>query len=216
MIKVLIADDHCLVREGLKHILETQDDMECVGTAENGIEALQKVEELEPDVAIIDVEMPDMDGIETTRQTKNKFPKVSVLILSAYDYEDYVLACIQAGADGYVLKSHLPSEGILDAIRMVFRGSTVLDHYAIDLLLKAATRKHSRICDELGSREIEVLTLAAKGMTNKEIATELCISDQTVGSHFVNIFKKLQVRSRVEAILLAINKGWISPHHHGT
>jgi NarL family two-component system response regulator LiaR len=214
MIKVLVADDHYLVREGLSHILDTQQDMTCIGVAEDGIKALEKIKELKPDVAIIDVEMPGLDGIETTRHIKNEYPKVAVLVLSAYDYEDYVLACVQAGADGYVLKSHMPGEGILDAIRMVHRGSTVLDHYAINLLLKAASRKQTKICGELGPREIEVLELAAKGMTNKEIGAQLCISDQTVGTHFVNIFRKLQVRSRVEAVLFAIDKGWISGRRH--
>ena len=105
MIKVFVADDHYLVREGLSHILDTQQDMTCIGVAEDGIKALEKIKELKPDVAIIDVEMPGLDGIETTRQIKNEHPKVAVLVLSAYDYEDYVLACVQAGADGYVLKS---------------------------------------------------------------------------------------------------------------
>lgn len=211
-IKVIVADDHHLVRDGLRRILESEEDMECVGVAENGTEAVALASDLHPDVALIDVAMPDMDGIEATKNIKEISPQTAVLVVSAYDYERFVLECIKAGADGYVLKTNLPGQSLISAVRMVREGVTVFDREPSKLMRKLATEKGKQGVgpNKPGSREIEVLRLAAKGMSNKQIGKELSISDQTVGTHFVNIFRKLDVQSRTEAVIHALRKGWIT------
>ncbi|MBN1862224.1 MAG: response regulator transcription factor [Dehalococcoidales bacterium] len=219
MIRVIIADDHRLVVESLRKILDGERDIKCVGVANNGLEAIQLVEELHPDVAILDVDMPDMDGIEATRRIKADFPDVTVLVLTAYDYEEYVVACLEAGADGFVLKANLPCDGLVNAVRTVNMGRAVFDHDAICTLKKFALGKDrsavatkTEICD----REKEILRLAAKGMTSKEIASALNISGLTVNSHFSNIFRKLNVQSRIEAVMVALKRGWVSVSDSGS
>ena len=210
-IRVIVADDHELVRDGLCRIVESEDDMVCIGVAKNGLESIKLVDELKPDVALIDVAMPDMDGIEATREIKKKHPETSVLVVSAYDYEHFVLACLDAEADGYVLKTNLPGKDLVSAIRMVYRGVSVFDRESSKLVHKLASgqSKHVPGPSLLGQRELKVLELAAAGLSNKQIALELNISNQTVGTHFINIFRKLNVQSRMEAVLHAIGKGWI-------
>ena len=218
MIKVIIADDHVLVVESLRRILDSEQDMKCVGVANNGIEAIRIARELHPDVAILDIDMPDMDGIEATRKIKADFPDVTILVLTAYDYEEYIVACLEAGADGFVLKANLPCDGLVNAVRTVNMGRAVFDHDAISTLKKFALGKEkstvatkTEICD----REKEILRLAARGMTSKEIATALNISGLTVNSHFSNIFRKLNVQSRIEAVMVALRKGWVSVSDSG-
>lgn len=210
-IRVIIADDHELVRDGLRRILETVEDIDCVGVAENGLKATKLAQELLPDVALVDVTMPDMDGIEATKEIKRVSPNTAVLVVSAYDYEHFVLACIEAGADGYVLKADMPAGSLISAVRMVHEGVSVYGREPSKLMRKLASAKGKKVTgpSALGPRELEVLGLAAKGMSNKQIATELSISDQTVGTHFANIFRKMKVQSRMEAVLSAIEKGWI-------
>lgn len=210
-IRVIVADDHHLVREALARTLDGAEDMECIGTAKDGAEIVKLAQKLLPDVAIIDVSMPGMDGIEATRRIKSTCPSTAVLILSAYKFEHYVVASIEAGADGYVLKSNMPSKGLVNAVRTVHDGASVLDREPSELLRRLAIGKGKQEVNqgELGRRELQVLKLAAKGMSNKQIAIELHISDQTVGTHFVNIFRKLEVKSRMEAVLYALRKGWI-------
>jgi NarL family two-component system response regulator LiaR len=213
MIRVIIADDHRLVVESLRKILDGEPDMECVGVANNGVEAIEMVRNLQPDVAILDINMPDTDGIEATRKIKADFPNVTVLILTAYDYEEYVVACLEAGADGFVLKANLPCDGLVNAVRMVNMGRAVFDQDAMGALRKFAVGKDKSMGTtktELCDREREILRLAAKGMTSKEIAVALNISGLTVNSHFSNIFRKLNVQSRIEAVMVALRKGWIS------
>jgi len=219
MIRVIIADDHRLVVESLRRILDGEPDIECVGVANNGLEAVQMAEDLHPDVAILDVDMPDMDGIEATRKIKTDFPDITVLVLTAYDYEEYVVACLEAGADGFVLKANLPCDGLVNAVRTVNMGRGVFDRDAISTLKKFALGKErstvatkTEICD----REKEILRLAAKGMTSKEIAGALNISGLTVNSHFSNIFRKLNVQSRIEAVMVALRKGWVSVSDSGS
>jgi DNA-binding NarL/FixJ family response regulator len=211
-IRVIVADDHHLVREALARTLDGAEGMECIGTAKDGAEAVKLAQKLLPDVAIIDVSMPKMDGIEATKQIKLTCPSTAVLILSAYKYEHYVLASMEAGADGYVLKSNIPSKGLVNAVRMVHDGVSVLDREPSELLRRLAIGKGKQKVTQgdLGNRELQVLKLAAKGMSNKQIAVKLCISDQTVGTHFVNIFRKLEVQSRMGAVLYALRKGWLS------
>ncbi len=218
MIRVIIADDHRLVVESLRRVLDSEQDITCVGVANNGIEAIRMARDLQPDVAIIDVDMPDMDGIETTRIIKADFPKVAVLVLTAYDYEEYIVACLEAGADGFVLKANLPCDGLVNAVRTVNMGRAVFDQDAISTLRKFALGKdRSTVATktELCDREIEILRLAAEGMTSKEIASALNISGLTVNSHFSNIFRKLDVQSRIEAVMVALRRGWISVSDSG-
>ncbi len=213
MIRVIIADDHMLVVESLRRILDSEEDIQCVGVANNGMEAIQITRDLTPDVAILDVDMPEMDGIEATRQIKSAFPGVAVLVLTAYDYEEYVVACLEAGADGFVLKANLPCDGLVNAVRTVNMGRAVFDQDAISALRKFALGKDRSVATartELYDREKEILRLAAKGMTSKEIASTLNISGLTVNSHFSNIFRKLNVQSRIEAVMVALKKGWVS------
>jgi len=218
MIRVIIADDHRLVVESLRRILDSEQDMKCVGVANNGIEAIQMASNLRPDVAILDVDMPDMDGIEATRKIKTDFPNVAVLVLTAYDYEEYVIACLEAGADGFVLKANLPCDGLVNAVRTVNMGRAVFDHDAISTLKRFALGKDKSAAatkTELCDREKEILRLAAKGMTSKEIACALNISGLTVNSHFSNIFRKLNVQSRIGAVMVALRKGWVSVSDSG-
>jgi DNA-binding NarL/FixJ family response regulator len=213
MIKVIIADDHRLVVESLRRVLDSEQDMKCVGVANNGSEAIQMARELNPDVAILDVDMPDMDGIEATQKIKADFPDIAVLVLTAYDYEEYIVACLEAGADGFVLKANLPCDGLVNAVRTVNMGRAVFDQDAISTLRKFALGKDGSTVatkTELCDREKEILRLATTGMTSKEIACALNISGLTVNSHFSNIFRKLNVQSRIEAVMVALRKGWVS------
>ena len=218
MIKVIIADDHRLVVESLRRVLDSEQDMKCVGVAQNGNEAIQMASELNPDVAILDVDMPNTDGIEATRKIKADYPGIGVLVLTAYDYEEYVVACLEAGADGYVLKTNLPCDGLVNAVRTVNMGRAVFDQDAISTLRRFASGKDGSVITtkaELCDREKEILRLAAKGMTSKEIACTLNISGLTVNSHFSNIFRKLNVQSRIEAVMVALRKGWVSVNDSG-
>jgi DNA-binding NarL/FixJ family response regulator len=212
-IRILLADDRLLAREGLCRLLEREEDLDCVGIAEDGEQAVKLVRELKPDVAIIDVAMPKIDGIETVREIKLIHPKTAVLMVSAYKYDHYVLSCIAAGADGYLLKENLHGKRLVNAIHMIYSGEKVFDSEATSELLcrlaNGTLKKKPRSC-ELGKRELEILKLSADGVKSKEIAYKLGITERTVGTHFVHIFRKLGVESRLEAVLYAFKRGWIS------
>ncbi len=217
-IKVLIADDHALVLEGLSHLLDNQEDIECVGLARNGEEAIRLVEKTHPDIAILDVAMPKIDGIQALKTIKQLSPDTDVLIISAYDYINYVLACVEAGASGYLLKTNLPATGFVNAIRTIHMGELVFDREATGRMFRRMAK--SGLTDkssyaDLHIRELEILKLAARGMSNKEIARELVISKYTVATHFAHIFKKLQVESRIEAVFYAVKHGWITTDETG-
>lgn len=216
-IKVLVADDHLLAQQGLRRILEQADDIECVAVAKNGKRAAELARKKLPDVALLDVAMPVMNGIEATKVIKASCPSTAVIILSAYDYDHYIHACVEAGASGYLLKNDVLPRRLVNAIRTVHGGTNVFDRKAGEIMRKMAIRKGKRgpVLDELRNRELQILKLVIKGMSNKEIATELCISEQTVGTHLANIFKKLGVQSRVEAMLYALKKGWDSLNEPG-
>jgi len=211
-IRVLIADDHPVFREGLCQLLEREEDLECVAKTADGVEAVRLAKELLPDVAVIDVAMPRLNGIEAARQIKASCPATAILMVSAFGYESYVLASLRAGAAGYLLKSAAPRE-LANAVRSANAGEAVFDLKAAGkILARLAAEKgeEQRELEELQPRELEVLKLAAKGMTNKEIAEELFISERTVQSHLVNIFRKLDVGSRTEAVLHALREGWLT------
>jgi len=211
-IRLLIADDHPAFREGLCRLLEDEEDLECVGKSADGYETIKLTKEQLPDVVIIDVSMPKLNGIEAARQIKALYPAIAILMVSAFDYESYVLASLQAGASGYMSKS-TPLSQLVSAIRLVHKGDSVLAPKATEGLLHRLSTSNGSIkidADHLHPREIETLKLAAKGMSNKEIAKELIISERTVQTHFINIFRKLGVSSRTQAVLYALSKGWLT------
>jgi len=211
-IRVLIADDHPAFREGLARLLAEEEDIEVTGQANDGPEAVKLASELLPDVAIIDVAMPNLNGIETTKQIKAACPATAILVVSAYGHDSYVLGAVQAGAAGYLLKN-VRVRDLIAAIRALHAGEAVLDPTAAHKVFRRLAQSVSGAIEasgELHERELELLKLAAKGMTNKEIAKALDISVRTVQSHLVNIFAKLEVGSRTEAVLHAVKRGWLT------
>ena len=207
-IKVLVVDDHPLFREGLCRILNTEKDMSCMAAADSGEEGVKLTKKLLPDIALIDINMPGMDGIEVAKQIKAACPDTAVLMLSAYKYPYYVLSCLQLGVDGYMLKN-APRSELVNAIRMIHAGEGVFSIEATSKVMSSlGTDKEKAGTNALRKRELEVLKLAASGMANKDIASQLGISSNTVGTHFVNIFRKLGAQSRTEAILRALKEGW--------
>lgn len=207
-IRVLVADDHPAFREGLARLLADEADLECVATAGDGEEAVRLAAEHSPDVVAMDIAMPKMNGIEATRQIKATRPTTAVLVLSAYSYEPYVYASLQAGAAGYLLKN-APLRELVSAIRAVYVGEALLDPAIAQKVLTrlVSAGGGAKSPRALHERELEVLKLAAKGMSNREIATQLVISERTVQTHFSNIFRKIQVGSRTEAVLHALREG---------
>ncbi len=208
-ISIVIAEDHALMREGTRRILEQYPDLIVVGEADNGRQALELIDRLQPDVAILDIRMPEMSGIEVVRQIKVCCPQTKALIFTAYDDDDYILALMEAGAAGYLLKT-AKEEELIDSIRKVHLGEPVL-HPAIAMKVARlwAQRGFSAkqtLAEQLSPRELEVLRLAAKGLRNKAIAERLSISFRTVEGHFNNIFVKMNVSSRIEAVLYAISR----------
>jgi NarL family two-component system response regulator LiaR len=212
VIRVLLADDHALVREGTRRLLEAESDVQVVAEAASGEEAVEAAQRLQPDIAIMDIAMPGMGGIEATRRIKAHCPKTAVLVLSAYDDEQYLIALLEVGAAGFLLKNvHGPE--LVNAIRAVARGESVLQPSLTEKMMRRLTyRSHptQRSPDLLSEREFDVLRLAARGLPNKEIARRLGLSIRTVHSHLANIFQKMQVGSRTEAVLQALRQGLIS------
>ena len=213
-IKILIADDHAFVREGTRRILEQEPDLEVVAEAGDGEEAVRLASDLKPDVAIIDVAMPKLDGIEATRRIKALCPAVAVLVLSAYDDDQFVFGLLEAGAAGYLLKSVRGHE-IVDAIRAVDAGESVLHPSVARKVLNRFASVSSRAqrkkpLELLTDREMEVLRLVTKGLSNKDIADGLSLSVRTVQGHLANIFNKLRVSSRTEAVVHALKEGWVT------
>jgi DNA-binding NarL/FixJ family response regulator len=212
-IKVLIADDHALFREGTHSLIDHEKDMDVVGEASDGEETIKLVTELHPHVVLMDIAMPKVNGIEATRRIKADFPSTAVLILTAYDNDQYIVALLEAGAAGYLLKNVSGSD-LVNAIRAVYAGEAVL-HPAIaqkvfSRLGSTGRESHEPVQhDELSEREMEILRLAAKGMSNQDIATQLYLSRRTVQAHLANIFRKMDVGSRTEAVLQAMRKGWL-------
>jgi len=212
VIRVLLADDHALVREGTRRLLETENDVEVVAEAASGEEAVEATKRFHPDIAIMDIAMPGMGGIEATRAIKVSCPETAVLVLSAYDDEPYLMKLLEVGAAGFLLKS-VHGQELISAIRAVSRGESVLQpSIAEKIMLRMSSQTDSQqsMTDLLSEREFEVLRLAARGLPNKEIARRLGLSIRTVHSHLANIFMKMQVGSRTEAVLLALRQGMIS------
>ena len=202
-LKILIADDHPLLREALRHALDREKDVEVIAEASDGEEAVKLASELKPDVVVMDIVMPKLNGIEATKKIKEIAPNIAILILTAYDDEEYVLGLLDAGAAGYLLKS-ARGRDLVEAIRAIRSGESVLHPNIIAKLLKRAMtapveeHKHTELFSE---RELQILKLVALGRSNKGIAGELFLSERTVKAHLTNIFNKLNVASRSEAIV---------------
>lgn len=216
-IRVLIADDHQVVREGLTSVLESKGDIEVIGLAADGKEAVQKARELSPDVVIMDISMPNMNGVEATRQIKKESPQIGVVVLTMYGDEEYIFDLVRAGAAGYLLKD-ADSAQIAKAIRAVSKGESMIHPSIAAKILNEFSQLSSgklkggkaiKSEDELSERETEVLKLMADGKSNKEIANELELSDKTVKNHIQHIFRKLSVSDRTKAVVSAVRMGLI-------
>jgi DNA-binding NarL/FixJ family response regulator len=211
-IRVLLADDHAIVRAGIRQLLEHSGDILVIAEASDGQTAQKMIQKHNPDVAVLDIQMPEASGIEVARWVRTHHPKVGVLILTAFDDDPYIMAVLQAGANGYVLKTASPDE-LIQAVIDVHEGKSVLDASITQkLMTHLFSAQSTPIIEELTPRELEVLSLAAKGFTNKAIGVQLQISDRTVQGHLAHIFNKLQASSRTEAVMRAVSLGWISQH----
>jgi len=210
--RVLLAEDHVVVRESICQFLERERDLTVVGQASDGEEAVELTRQLKPDVVVMDVAMPKLNGIEATKLIKTYSPSTAVLVLTAYDYDQYIFALLDAGACGYLLKD-VSGRELVEAIRAVHKGDSVL-HPAVARKVVERFRNlgkpTGRASDLLTEREIDVLKAAAKGMSNKDIAEQLSLSVRTVEAHLGTIFNKLGVGSRTEAIIHALKNGWLA------
>ena len=214
-IRILIADDHHIVRRGIRDLLDTEPDMTIVGEASNGEEAVPAVATLNPDVVLMDLVMPGTDGIETTRQIKAAQPQMKILVLTSFATDDKVFPAIKAGALGYLIKDTGPDE-LLNAIRQVHRGEASLHPTIAQKLLAEVAQPEKRpsptIVDPLTEREMDVLKLLARGLSNQEIAEMLVIGVTTVYSHVSNILGKLHLATRTQAALYALREGFVPLH----
>ncbi len=215
-VRVLIADDQALVRSGFRMILEARDDLEVVGEAENGAQALELAREQEPDVVLMDVRMPVLDGVEATRRLLEAGSSARVIILTTFDLDEYVFEALRAGASGFLLKDVEPTQ-LVEAIRIVASGEALLaPSITRRLLVRFASldvneRKPPPGLDSLTPRELEILRLVAGGLSNAEIAAELVLSETTVKTHVSSVLRKLNLRDRVQAVVLAYEAGLIKP-----
>ena len=214
MLKVLIADDHAVVREGTRRILEQEQDIEVVAEAGDGEDTVRLATRFKPDVAIVDIAMPKLDGIEATKQIKALCPSTSVLILTAYDDDQFIFSLLEAGAAGYLLKS-IRGRELIDAVRAVHAGESVLHPSIARKVLNrfvpaTGTATKQEPSEVLSEREMDVLRLATRGLSNQDIARELCLSMRTIQGHLGHIFNKLGASSRTEAVVRALKEGWVT------
>jgi DNA-binding NarL/FixJ family response regulator len=214
MIRVLLADDQSLVRAGFRMILRAAHDIEVVGEAGNGREALDRTRELQPDVVLMDIRMPEMDGIEATRRITALEPSPRVLVLTTFDLDEYVYASLRAGASAFLLKD-APEEQLVAAVRVVADGGSLfapsVTRRVIEEFARPAANAPPPGLAELTGREQEVLRLIARGRSNAEIAAELVVSEHTAKSHVASILQKLDLRNRVQAVVLAYESGLVRP-----
>ncbi len=219
-IRILLADDHVMLRQGTVALLRRERDIQVVAEASNGQEAVDLARQLKPDIVVMDVRMPVLSGIEATRQIRQTCPTIQVLVLTAHDDDQYVFSLLEAGASGYLLKT-APIVDLVKAIRQVHDGESPLDpSIAHKVVLRMSGKTPSPAgasaatppapIEELTARELEVLQLLAQGLNNNAIAETLSISDRTVQAHLTNIFAKMHVSSRLEAVLTAIRRGWLA------
>lgn len=207
-IRIVVVDDHPIVRDGLVAVLSTQPDFEVVGEASSGPEVIQQVSAIQPDVILLDLEMPDMDGVETLQNLRGIDPTLRVIVFTAFDTDERIVKAVQAGAQGYLLKG-VPRDEIFNAIRVVHAGGALLQPVIASKLLRQVSRDAQPESDSLTERELEVLRLMAQGQMNKEIAAALVISERTVKFHVSAILSKLGAGNRTEAVRLAAQQGLI-------
>jgi two-component system response regulator NreC len=212
-IKLILADDHAVVRSGLRMLLEVQSDIEIIAEVENGADAVKQTRLLQPDIVLMDIQMPGLNGIEATKQIKELAPKTAVLALTMHEDDQYFFEMLHAGASGYVPKRAAPDE-LLTAIRAVGRGEVYLypslaSRLVQDYLRRAESGDQTHVYDDLTPREREVLTLIAEGLSNAEIAEKLVISVKTVDRHRENIMRKLNLHSRIDLVKYALKIGLI-------
>ena len=211
-IRILIADDHPVVQDGLVAVLNTQPDFEIVGLAATGIEVLQKVEDHHPEIVLLDLEMPDMDGLQVLERLRSEHPQVRSIVFTAFDTDERIVGAVKAGAKGYLLKG-VPSQDLFEAIRTVSAGGSLLQPVVasklIDHVSGANVDQDERLAS-LTDREMDVMELLAQGNTNKEIAVELVISERTVKFHVSSIFNKLGAGNRTEAVTIAARQGLVT------
>ncbi|MBN1161872.1 MAG: response regulator transcription factor [Dehalococcoidales bacterium] len=213
-IRVVLCEDHLITRQGIRRLLEDEKGLEVVGEASNGEEVIHLVNEVKPDVILMDVAMPKLNGIEATRQIKIISPKTNILILSAYDDDEYVFALLKAGANGYLLKN-VSGDELVRAIKAVYKGDPVLNAVVAKKVVNYFRLGENKLptaddTAKLSERELSIIRLAAKGLTNKDIAENLHLSYRTVEGHLRDIFNKLGVGSRTEAVLQGLKMGWFT------
>jgi DNA-binding NarL/FixJ family response regulator len=210
-VRILIVDDHAIMRDGIRALLSLDEDLEIVGEASEGREAIEKARELSPDVVVMDIAMPGMDGLEATRRIVKKNPQIKVLVLTQHDNKEYILSTIKSGAAGYVPKRALGSE-LVSAIRAVHRGDSFLYPSAAAALIEDYRKQSEEVepYDQLTPREREILKLIAEGYTSREIADMLFISLKTAQGHRAKIMEKLDLHNRTELIKFAMRKGLVS------
>lgn len=207
-IRILLADDHPVVRDGLVAILNTQPDFEIVGEAGNGRSALQLAAQQNPDVILLDLEMPEMDGVETLKALREANSQAAVLVFTAFDTDERILTAVQAGVQGYLLKG-VPRQELFNAIRVVHGGSSLLQPVVASKLMRQVSQEPESPGVSLTPRELEVMELLAQGLQNKEIAAQLVISERTVKFHVSAILSKLEAGNRTEAVTIAAQRGLI-------
>jgi DNA-binding NarL/FixJ family response regulator len=208
-IKILIVDDHVVVREGLSAMLSREPNIEVIGEAENGAQAIDKADKLKPDIVLMDLRMPEVDGVEAMQRIKQQHPEINFIVLTTYDNDEYIFKGIEAGARAYILKDS-PREELFRAINAVYKGESLIEPAIAGRVLdKLVELSHQGSATDLSRREIEVLELIARGTGNKLIADKLNISASTVKTHIQSIFQKLEVNDRTEAVTKALSKGII-------
>lgn len=213
-IRILIADDHPLIRHALRNILETQHDFEIIGEASTGEMAVKLVQDLNPSIVILDISMPNMDGLEVTKQLKSKYPEIGILVLTIHDEDEIILNLLEAGADGYLVKSVFGDE-VINAVRSVNIGENVLSPVIFKRILRYSFKNRIKPVPinfgcKLTAREIELIKLVAKGLANKDIAVKTGLSLRGVKSHLVNIYSKLNAKSRAESVVISLRMGIIN------
>ncbi len=210
-IRVLLADDHAVVRKGMREFLEEDPHIQVIAEANDGEEAVALVGRHHPDIALLDIQMPRLNGLDAARRIRKEFPDVRVLMLTAYEDEPYILAAMRLGVNGYLLKT-ATSDELVGAVRAVAVGETALSPAVARKLVQRASGAgvSEELQEPLSERELQVLHFAAKGMGNRQIAAELGISDRTVQGHLANVYQKMNVSTRTEAVLFALRAKWIT------
>jgi DNA-binding NarL/FixJ family response regulator len=208
MIRVIVVDDHPVVRHGVSAILGYETDIEVVAVAEDGAKAVQLIREHQPDVVLIDLHLPELSGVEVMKQIRLQNRQIRFLVLTTYDTDEYITPALAAGAQGYLLKDSAP-EDLIQAVRSLMRGGKALEPTVVARILEKLSEPN--IEEELSGRELDVLRLLTSGASNKEIAARLNLSENTVKTHLSHVFEKLQVRSRAEAVSVALQRKLVVP-----